>query len=161
LAYALLDEFVINGRITSMLSLAFGALALLFCVIYGQKASLVLRSIVSIFILYWAFGACLEGRTTGPGLTGATFGIALMSFLLYGSWPGLALLRLWPAPYGRTLFIVLFPLAFLLAASTAGTEEYFFVRKYRDTGVGPTPRWTVHNHWLAYDKENHRLDGSD
>jgi hypothetical protein len=114
-----------------------------------------------MLVLYWAYGMCLLGRTMEPGLTKTTIGMALIFFVMYGLWPGLVLLRLWPLRSGITCLIALFPIAFLIAALVGGTEEYLFVRKYRDTGVGPTPRWTVPHHWLAYDREKQRLDGSD
>ena len=50
---------------------------------------------------------------------------------------------------------------FAMALLVAGIEERVFVIKYRDTGVGPTPRWTVGTHWLAYDRDTGRLYGSD
>jgi len=111
--------------------------------------------------LYWGYIACLVGRTMEPGLTGYTLEMALTVVVVSGCWPAIALFRLWRRPIAFCLLCAFFPVAFTLAMLVAGTEEYLFVRKYRDTGAGPTARWTVPHHWLAYDKEARRLDGSD
>jgi len=87
--------------------------------------------------------------------------MAVTIFLMYGAIPGFALLRLWPFRRGIVLLCALFPASFALACLAGSMEEYLFVQKYKDTGVGPTARWTVPHHWLAYDKEHKRLDGSD
>ena len=161
LALTLVDRFMINGPTATLISLALQASILIYGVARGLKAPLALRAFLSILVLNWAFGACLMGRTTGPGLTGETSGMAVTTLLLYGAVPGLALIRFWPRRVGAASFLALFPLAFLLATTAAGLEEYLFVQKYQSTGVGPTSRWTVSMHWLAYDKGTHRLGGSD
>jgi hypothetical protein len=160
-AFALIDDLFVHGPVASLVSLAFGAALLIMGLIRGEKMHPFLRAAASVLVLYWAYGACLAGRTTEPGLTRTTVGMALTLFALYGVWPGVALLRLWPTRYGITLLLALCPVAFMLAAFVAGTEEYLFIRKYRDAGTGPTARWTVPQHWLAYDREQQRLDGSD
>jgi hypothetical protein len=48
-----------------------------------------------------------------------------------------------------------------MAGVVASVEEQLFIYKYRDTGVGATARWTVSNHWLSYDRDAQRLNGSD
>jgi hypothetical protein len=158
---ALTDYFFIEGPRATLMFWCFGILLLTAGLICGQRLPLILRSLTSIIIIYWAFGTCLVGRTTEPGISRATFIFALQVFILYGLLPGVVLLRLWPLRLGATFLVALFPVGFLLAATVAGAEEYLFVQKYHESGTGPTPRWTVSNHWLAYDKEKKRLYGSD
>lgn len=160
IAFAL-GDMLIDGQIASMVLLSLGVIFLLFGVIRGRRSSHAFRAFVSMIVLYWGYSMCLVGRTTGPGLNTATSGMAFTCFVIYGIWPGFVLLRLWSLRYGVAFLVALFPVAFLLAALVAGTEESLFVRKYRDTGIGPTERWTVSNHWLAYDRDKQRLDGSD
>jgi hypothetical protein len=160
-AYELIDDLLVDGAVASLISISLTALIVLWAAVRGQKAPAPFRSFVTALIFYWAFQTCLLGRTTGPGLSAASFGNATFTFFLLGLWPGFALLRLWPLPRGAILFLILFPVGFLLATSVAGIEEYAFVRKYQNTGAGPTNRWTVSNHWLAYDKDTHQLGGSD
>jgi len=157
----LADELFVHGHIASLLSYLFDVILLIVGVIGGKILPCFLRAFVSVRIFYRGYGMCLLGRTMQPGLTTPTVGMALILFVTHGIWPGLVLLRLWPLRCGVSLLVALFPVAFLLAALVAGTEEYLIVQKYRDTGVGPTARWTVPHHWLAYDREKQRLDGSD
>jgi hypothetical protein len=112
-------------------------------------------------MFYWAYITCLIGRTMQPGLTRYTIGMALTVFAIYGLWPSVALFRVWRPKIAVGILFTLLPVALALSAAVAGTEEYLFVRKYQDTGVGVTKRWTVSNHWLSYDKDARRLDGSD
>jgi hypothetical protein len=151
-------EFVPDGDLVIMIG---GALLLLVALIRGTRLPLMFRVFITACTFYWAYISCLVGRTMEPGLTGYTIGMALTVFVLYGCWPGIALFRLWRPKIAVGLLCVLLPVAFTLAAVVAGTEEYLFIRKYHDTGVGVTKRWTVSNHWLSYDKDAHRLDGSD
>jgi len=151
-------EFVPDGDLVIMIG---GALLLLFGLIWGTRLPLMLRVFITACTFYWGYIACLIGRTMQPGLTGYTVGMALSVFVIYGCWPGIALFRLWRPKIAAGLLCALLPVAFTLAAVVAGTEEYLFIRKYHDTGVGVTKRWTVSNHWLSYDKDAHRLDGSD
>jgi hypothetical protein len=160
-AFELIGDLLINASITSVVFLSLTALIVFCAAVWGQKAPVPFRSFASALIFYWAVQTCLLGRTTGPGLTAATFGMTVTTFFLLGSWPGLALLRLWSLRRGAILFLALFPVAFLLATSVASIEEYLFVHKYEKTGVGATSRWTVSNHWLAYDKDTRQLGGSD
>ena len=151
-------EFVPDGDLVIMIG---GALLLLVALIRGTRLPLMLRVFVTACMFYWAYVACLIGRTMQPGLTGYTVGMAFTVFAIYGWWPGIALFRLWRSRTAVGLLCALLPVGLALAAVVAGTEEYLFVRKYHDTGVGVTKRWTVSNHWLSYDKAAHRLDGSD
>ena len=95
------------------------------------------------------------------GLTRTTIGMAMTCFVIYGIWPGIAFMRLWSARTGILLLCLFLPASLAIAHVVASTEEYLFVQKYKETGVGPTGRWTISQHWLAYDKEHKRLDGSD
>lgn len=130
-------------------------------VILGRKMPGFIRAVLSVLIFYWGYGMCLAGRTMEVGLTHTTVSMALGIFMIYGALPGLAFLRLWPTRQGAVFLCALLPASFLIACAVASAEEYLFIQKYKDTGVGPTPRWTVSHHWLAYDKERQRLDGSD
>jgi len=159
-AFALVNMLV-DGQVASLVWLSLALIFLPVGAIRGRKSSLMFRAFVSVIVLYWGYSMCLVGRTTGTGFNTATSGMAITCFVIYGIWPGFVLLRLWPLRHGVAFFLALFPVAFLLATLVAGTEEYLFVRKYQDTGVGTTARWTVSNHWLAYDREKQRLDGSD
>ena len=154
-------ELFAEGFLAGMVLLSIFGLLLFLGVAGGQHLPPFWRALISIFVLYWAYNMCLLGRTMTPGLTLTAVRNALVYFFLMGALPGLVLLRLWPLRRGISLFLALFPAAFLLAAIVAGTEEYLFVQKYRETGIGPTPRRTVSNHWLAYDAKSQRLDGSD
>ena len=151
-------EFVPDGDLVIMIG---GAVLLLVGLIWGTRLPLMFRAFVTACIFYWAYIACLVGRTMQPGLSGYTIGMALTVFVIYGAWPAIGLFRLWRPKIAVGLLCALLPVSFMLAEVVAGTEEYLFIRKYRDTGVGVTKRWTVSNHWLSYDKDAQRLDGSD
>ena len=73
----------------------------------------------------------------------------------------ITLLPLWRLRRGFLLLCLILPLSFGFGLTVAAIEERIFIYKYRETGVGPTPRWTVWNHWLAYDAETKELTGSD
>ena len=161
LSLALADEMLARGQTASLLSLAILAVLLLGGLIAGERSPAWIRALLSVLILYWAYGACLTGRTMEPHLSGTTFGMSLLCFASLGVWPGLVFLRLWPFRSGVILLIALFPAAFSIAALVAETEEHLFVQKHRITGIGPTARWTVPHHWLAYDRQAQRLNGSD
>lgn len=151
-------EFLEHGDLVIMIGCA---LLLGVALIRGTRLPLMLRVFTTAWIFYWAYIACLLGRTMQPGLTGYTVGMALTVFAIYGCWPGFALFRLWRPKIAVGILCALFPVALTLAAVVAGTEEYLFVRKDHDTGVGVTKRSTVSNHWLSYDRDAHRQDGSD
>jgi hypothetical protein len=161
IGFAVLDEVFVTSHEGTIIMLLLDAGLLLVCVVKGRKLPVFLRACASILILYWGYAACLGGRTMEVGLTRTTIGMAITCFIIYGIWPGLVLLRLWTVRTGILLLCVFLPASFLIAHAVASTEEYLFVQKYSDTGVGPTARWTISQHWLAYDKEHRRLDGSD
>jgi hypothetical protein len=158
LALAVALEFMSHGDLVVIVG---GGILLIIALIRGKRLPLALRVFATAMVFYWAYINCLIGRTMQPGLSGYTVRMALTFFAIFGLWPGLALFRLWNSKTTLLLLGLLFPVAFLLASAVAGTEECLFVRKYRVAGVGTTPRWTVSNHWLAYDKVAQRLDGSD
>lgn len=143
---ALVEDRLINEPAPQVVYWALEILLLLVCLMRGQKLPVFFRALATVLIFAWGYSTCLVGLTMEPGLTSTTIGMAFTFFLMLGIWPGFVLLRLWTRPRGAALLGALFPAAFLLAALVAGTEEYLFVRKYHDTGVGVTPRWTVHNH---------------
>ena len=138
-----------------------GGLLFVIALIRGTRLPMAIRVFITACIFYWAYITCLVGRTMRPGLSRYTVGMALTVFAIYGWCPGIALVRLWRPRIAVGLLCALLPVGLTLAAAVAGTEEYLFVCKYRATGVGTTPRWTVSNHWLTYDRDAHRLDGSD
>jgi len=158
---AVADEIFVTEPITSIITLGLALAFLIVGLIKGQRMSVFLRALISVLILYWGYSACLAGRTMEVGLTYTTVSMAIGLFFICGGLPGLALLRLWPNPKGAAFLCTLLPASFLLACFVASAEEYLFVQKHKDTGIGPTARWTVPHHWLAYDKEHKRLDGSD
>ena len=96
-----------------------------------------------------------------PRLTRCTVSMALTCFSGFALMPTLSLLRLWRRSVAVALVIVVLPLSFVAASVVAAIEEQRFVQKHQDTGVGPTPRWTVSNHWLSYDRATGHLNGSD
>jgi hypothetical protein len=126
-----------------------------------RHLSLPARIFITTQIFCWNFMLCLLGRTVEPGITMGNTYMALIYFGIYVFVPGLCLLRLWRLKLGAILLGSLLPIGFALALLVAGIEERVFIIKYRDTGIGPTPRWTVGTHWLAYDHAAGRLYGSD
>jgi hypothetical protein len=126
-----------------------------------RHLSLPARTFITTQIFCWNFFLCLLGRTVEPGITRGNTTMVLLYFGIYGIVPGLCLLRLWRLKLGAILLGSLLPVGFALALIVAGIEERVFVIKYRDMGIGPTPRWTVGTHWLAYDRDAGRLYGSD
>ena len=151
--------FLPNG---SLIYLLLFAAALIISLAAGTRhLSLSARVFITTQIFCWNFMLCLLGRTVEPDITRGNTIMALFYFGIYGIVPGLCLLRLWRWKFGAILLGSLLPVGFALALVLAGIEERVFVIKYRDTGVGPTPRWTVGTHWLAYDHDTGRLYGSD
>jgi hypothetical protein len=138
-----------------------GVILLLIALARGMQLPLMLRVFMTANVFYWGYVTCLFGRTMAPGLTGHTVGSALAIFAMVGIWPAIVLFRLWRRSPATWLTCALVPIAFCMAALVAGVEEYLFVRKYQDTGVGTTARWTVSQHWLSYDRQTKRLNGSD
>jgi hypothetical protein len=159
--FAVLSEVFVTSHEGAIITLLLAAGLLLVCLVKGRKLPVFLRSCASVLILYWGYSACLGGRTMEVGLTRTTIGMAMTCFVIYGVWPGIAFMRLWPARAGILLLCLFLPASFAIAHAVASAEEYLFVQKYKETGVGPTARWTISQHWLAYDKEHKRLDGSD
>ena len=145
-----------------LIYLAFLGTGLIISLAAGTRhLSLPARIFITTQIFCWNFMLCLLGRTIEPGITRGNTSMALIYFGIYGIIPGLCLLRLWRLKLGAIFLGSLLPVGFALALVVAGIEERVFVIKYRDTGIGPTPRWTVGTHWLAYDRDTGRLYGSD
>jgi hypothetical protein len=155
---AALSEILPGGGMFLLVAVA--ALASV-AAIGGTRLPLVLKVWATTFIMYFGYSTCLLGRTMEPGFTGYTVSMALVCFGLLACLPAISLLRLWRPRVAVVLLVTILPLSLTAAALVAGIEERLFVQKYRDTGAGPTPRWTVSNHWLSYDRETHRLNGSD
>jgi hypothetical protein len=151
--------FLPNGELIYLVLLG---TALIISLAAGTRhLSLLARVFITTQIFCWNFMLCLLGRTVEPGITRGNTSMVLLYFGMYGIVPGLCLLRLWRAKLGAIFLGSLLPVGFALALVVAGIEERVFVIKYRDTGIGPTPRWTVGTHWLAYDRDTGRLYGSD
>jgi len=127
----------------------------------GQRLPLAFRAFATGVFFYHGYSMCLHGRTMEPGFTRYTVSMALTYFAMFALSPGISLIRIWRPRPGVSLLGLLFSVSFGAAALVAGFEEHFFISKYRDTGIGPTARWTVSHHWLSYDREARRLDGSD
>jgi hypothetical protein len=155
---AVLLEFVPAGGLIAMGAAV--ALALT-AALAGTRLPLMLRVFATAFILYYGSSMCLVGRTMEPGLTRYTLTRAVTFFGLFAALPTLSLLRLWQRRLAVMLTLAAMPLSLIAAALVAGMEEHWFVQKYQETGVGPTPRWTVSDHWLSYDRETRQLSGSD
>lgn len=137
------------------------ALVTIVGIIFGRRLPFLLRIIFTILIFYFGYSMCLVGRTMAPGINFYTIRMALYWFSLFAVLPAISLLRLWKRKTALAFVIAILPVSFMLALFVAGLEEYLFVRKYRDSGSGPTARWTVSMHWLAYDLVNKHLYGSD
>ena len=151
--------FLPNGELIYLVLLG---TALIISLAAGTRhLSLLARVFITTQIFCWIFMLCLLGRTVEPGITRGNTSMALLYFGIYGFVPGLCLLRLWRWKLGAIFLGALLPVGFALALVVAGIEERVFVIKNRDTGIGPTPRWTVGTHWLAYDRDTGRLYGSD
>ncbi len=154
-------ESVPQGEFASIAILVFvGGLAAI-GLIGGPRLPLAIRLFSTLMIFYFGYGMSLVGRTEGPGLTRLNVISALGYFVTFALLPGTCLVRLWPLRKGLVVFAALLPVSLAAAMLVAGIEECLFVQKYGSTGVGPTPRWTVSTHWLSYDREAQRLDGSD
>ncbi len=136
-------------------AVAFGGL------IGGTRLPYLIRLVSTLALFVYGADMFLLGRTMEPRLTETTFQMAVFFWVLWAGLPTLSVLRMWKR---RTalLLLALLPLGgFLLACAVAEVEERHFMAKYRSSGVGPTPRWTVSHHWLSYNKDTGRLDGSD
>ncbi|HOE97299.1 MAG TPA: hypothetical protein PLS90_06755 [Candidatus Sumerlaeota bacterium] len=129
--------------------------------VWGPRLPLFVRSWFTWMIFYFGALACMFGRTMAPGLTLYTAGMALLSFSSMALLPALALLRLWHGRRRLALIGLVLPVSLLLGCVVGFTEERLFIWRYRETGAGPTPRWTVEMHWLAYDPATGELAGSD
>jgi len=148
--------FLPNGELIYLILL--GAALIISLAAGTRHLSLPARTFITTQIFCWNFMLCLLGRTVEPGITRGNTCMVLLYFRIYGFVPGLCLLRLWRWKFGAILLGSLLPVGFALALVVAGIEERVFVIKYRDTGVGPTPRWTVGSHWLGYDRDSGRLN---
>lgn len=156
-ALALCEELLPIGTI---FLIVIGALALA-NLVFGLRLPLFIRVFTTGSIFYCGYVMCLVGRTMEPGFTFYTVRMALVVFFLYALWPALTLLRIWQGKVRVAMISSIIPLSLFAAATVAGIEEQIFIQKYSSVGVGVTKRWTVSNHWLSYDKEAQRLDGSD
>lgn len=153
---AVVFEFVPDGGIAVLIGMGIVALVGL---VFGRRLPLLARVLFTILIFYFGATMALVGRTMEPGLTGYTFGWALLCFSILALWPSLALLRLWDGGFRFALIVAVLPVS--LAFAVAGIEETVFIQKHKETGIGPTARWTVSNHWLSYDAKTRKLNGSD
>ena len=127
----------------------------------GERLPLTVKVLVTASIYYLGYSVCLGGRTMEPRLNAHAVSMALLSFVLFAAAPTISIVRLWRPRVALILMAAILPVSLLTAATVAAVEEHLFIQKYRDTSVGPTPRWTVSNHWLSYDHKTQRLEGSD
>ncbi len=158
LLFAAVVQFTLAGGGICMLAVA----ALTLCgLIFGRSLPVSLRVFITGLVVYFGCGMCIAGRAMAPGFTVFTAGKALTMFSVFAIWPILSLLRLWPRRLAIRLISGAVPVCFVFAFLAADIEERLFVRRYRETGIGPTPRWTDSSSWLSYDAQTHQLNGSD
>lgn len=107
-------------------------------------------------VIGWVLGIALVALAETGDSGAIVFLIAGFGLPLH-----LVMLRLFrrPAAYGAMALVAFFSISGALVV--ASVEEMLFVAKHRQAGVGPTPRWTMPHHWMSYDAENHKLEGSD
>jgi glucan phosphoethanolaminetransferase (alkaline phosphatase superfamily) len=156
--YILLLEQIPAGGLVAMIVVI---LAALLAVIVGSRLPLIVRLLITGLVFEFGYSMCLVGRTMEPGFTGHTLGMALFMFVLFASLPFLSLIRIWSRRTGLWLLVVALPVSLGIAVLVAAFEEWQFVQRHRTTGIGPTARWTVSNHWLSYDAAQQQLHGSD
>jgi hypothetical protein len=157
LMLVLVDEGIVDGGMTLLVVVAALALASL---IGGRRLPLFIRVFATGATFYLGYAMCLVGRTMQPQFTISTVLMALMMFGLMAALPTLALLRIWKGRLRVVIVASVFPVTLAVASTVAGYEEHQFIRQHWH-GVGPTARWTVSNHWLAYDAEEKKLRGGD
>jgi hypothetical protein len=129
-------------------------------VVFGSRLPFIFRVIATGFTFYLAYQMCLLGRTMEPFLSAYTLRMALLHFGIFAALPTIALIRGWQGGSRALVCSLILPVAFVCACSVAAFEESRFISQH-GSGIGPTPRWTVSNHWLAYDPATDRLYGSD
>ena len=142
------------------LLVAAGVIIAAVSLVRGSRLPLGVRAFLTGMTLMAGSMTCLWGRTMEPQLTLQTAKFALIAFALRDGLPNLALLRLWRGRVRVLLVVGMFPACLMMAHAIASYEEYRFIQKHR-YGVGPTARWTVSNHWLAYDATSQKLSGAD
>ena len=157
IALAVLDEVLPDGGLLLLVVVAALALA---SVIWGLRLPIFVRVFATAATFYLGYVMCLVGRTTEPGFTADAVQMALACFALYAVLPTLALLRIWRGRLRVATVASVFPVSLAVASAVAAYEEHQFIQQHRQ-GVGPTARWTVSNHWLAYDGVTRKLSGSD
>jgi len=156
-ALAVLDEVLPDGGILLLVVVAVLTLA---SGIGGQRLPLFVRVFATTATFYLGYVMCFVGRTMEPRFTGYTLQMALVCFGLFAALPTLSLARLWRGRLRMAVVASVFPVSLAVAAAVAAYEEHQFVQQHRD-GIGPTARWTVSDHWLAYDARTQMLSGSD
>lgn len=132
----------------------------LISLIFGCKLRLFIRIFISGIIFYYSFWICLTLRTWEPGNFRVSIIEVPIIYTCIYAFPVLSFTRIWQGKLRSTILITIFPLTFILACMLATYEEYEFVKQH-PTGIGPTPRWTISDSWLAYDAKNKKLYGSD
>lgn len=157
LVAAVVAEFVPASGLMWALCTAILALTV---AIRGRGLSLTFRVVATGFTFYYAYHMCLMGRTMEPSLSAFTMRMALLHGVFFAALPTVALLSGWQGRARVLVCSLLLPVAFTGACSVAAFEEARFMAQH-SSGVGPTPRWTVPNHWLSYDSSTGQLHGSD
>ncbi|MEO7412227.1 MAG: hypothetical protein ABIZ81_02630 [Opitutaceae bacterium] len=155
--FAIAEENLPGGGIPLLVVMAGLAVA---AAIWGPRFPLYLRVFVTGATFYLGYVTCLVGRTMEPGFSLHTLSGVFLLFGLYAALPTLTLLRLWRGRLRLAVVASVFPVSLAIASAVAAYEENQFIEQHRD-GIGPTARWTVSNHWLAYDAKTQHLWGSD
>jgi hypothetical protein len=118
-----------------------------------------LRLTITPVVVWWYWGTAIVGQTMQPDLP---FGTALPYCMFLGfPFAVVVLMPLWGIRPGFKAAAWMIPVLTVTAFVAASAEERLFVSRYSKTGIGPTSRWTVSNHWLAYDADKQRLYGAD
>jgi len=159
-ATALLVAITEPIRIGGLLMFIAVILLAISSLIAGERLPLFVRVLATGTIYYHAFVMLLIGRTTEPHLSADTITMAIFYFGLFALLPVLALFRVWRKRIAVALAAVVLPVALIAACTVAAYEEKAFVRQHAE-GIGPTGRWTVSHHWLAYNAETQELYGND
>jgi len=126
--------------------------------VFGPRMPLSLKTWSTGIFLIWGLYGSIGGRTVNVHITAETITWSIFTFAFMSLPLLLPLYRLWGRSLKSTIATA-FPIVTLLLGILIGTiEEKIFIL-HHENGVGPTPRWLVNSHWIAYEKG--KLRGGD